>query len=231
MADQSPTHPRQRGITGLETAIILIAFVVVASVFAFTILSTGIFATERSKNTVFSGILEVRSTLEPRGSLIAFTGKIDGATSTVFKFSFVVSNAVQGEPVDLTPGYTFDGSGDDPDIAAGNQQSTVISYNDAGVAVNDIPWTVDFLGDDDGDFLLEGNELAEITAWILIRDHTVASVTANNSVKVFPAGIAALADIPGTNDEFTLELKPPTGAVINLKRTLPLQLDTVMDLN
>ena len=32
----------QRGVTGLETAIILIAFVVVASVVAFTVLSTGI---------------------------------------------------------------------------------------------------------------------------------------------------------------------------------------------
>ncbi len=47
---------RQRGITGLETAIILIAFVVVASVFAFTVLSTGIFASERSKDTVCAGI-------------------------------------------------------------------------------------------------------------------------------------------------------------------------------
>ena len=46
----------QHGITGLETAIILIAFVVVASVFAFTVLSTGIFASERSKETVFAGI-------------------------------------------------------------------------------------------------------------------------------------------------------------------------------
>ncbi|MBT5320698.1 MAG: flagellin, partial [Chloroflexi bacterium] len=46
----------QRGITGLETAIILIAFVVVASVFAFTVLSTGIFASERSKETVFAGL-------------------------------------------------------------------------------------------------------------------------------------------------------------------------------
>ena len=34
----------QRGITGLETAIILIAFVVVASVFAYTVLSAGIFS-------------------------------------------------------------------------------------------------------------------------------------------------------------------------------------------
>ena len=39
----------QRGITGLETAIILIAFVVVASVFAFTVISTGIFTSETSK--------------------------------------------------------------------------------------------------------------------------------------------------------------------------------------
>ena len=46
----------QRGITGLETAIILIAFVVVASVFAFTVLSTGIFSSERSKETVFAAL-------------------------------------------------------------------------------------------------------------------------------------------------------------------------------
>ena len=46
------------GITGLETAIVLIAFVIVASVFAFTVLSTGIFASERSKETVFAGIEE-----------------------------------------------------------------------------------------------------------------------------------------------------------------------------
>ena len=32
----------QRGITGLETAIVLIAFVVVSSVFAFAALSTGL---------------------------------------------------------------------------------------------------------------------------------------------------------------------------------------------
>ncbi len=231
MAGEKPLISDQRGITGLETAIILIAFVVVASVFAFTVLSTGIFATERSKDTVFSGILEARSTLEPRGSIIAFAGKIDGATSTVFKFAFVVSNAVNGEPIDLTPGYTADGSGDDPDVASGNEQATVISYSDAGVAVTDVPWAVNFLGDSDGDFLLEGDEIAEITAWILTRDNNVTSITANDSVKVLSTGISALADIPGTNDRFTLEVKPPSGAVINLKRTLPLQLDTVMDLN
>ena len=54
----------QKGITGLETAIIMIAFVAVASVFAFTVLSTGIFASERSKETVFAGIEEAQSSID-----------------------------------------------------------------------------------------------------------------------------------------------------------------------
>ena len=81
----------QRGITGLETAIILIAFVVVASVFAFTVLSTGIFSSERSKETIHAGLQEARSTLEPRGSVTAFMGRYGAGspTETIFKFSMV----------------------------------------------------------------------------------------------------------------------------------------------
>ena len=77
----------ERGITGLETAIILIAFVVVASVFAFTVLSTGIFASERSKETVFAGLEEAKSSIEPRGSVIAYKGRVDSssATDTIYK--------------------------------------------------------------------------------------------------------------------------------------------------
>ena len=41
-----PLHRDERGITGLETAIILIAFVVVASVFAYSVLSAGIFSSQ-----------------------------------------------------------------------------------------------------------------------------------------------------------------------------------------
>ena len=39
----------RRGITGLETAIVLIAFVVVSSVFAFAALSTGLFTSDKSQ--------------------------------------------------------------------------------------------------------------------------------------------------------------------------------------
>jgi flagellin FlaB len=62
---------REKGITGLETAIILIAFVVVAAVFAYTALSAGLFSTQKSQEAVYSGLKEAQSTLELRGGVIA----------------------------------------------------------------------------------------------------------------------------------------------------------------
>lgn len=62
----------QRGVTGLETAIILIAFVVVASVFAFTVLSTGIFSSEKGKETIHAGLKEARSSIELRGAVVGY---------------------------------------------------------------------------------------------------------------------------------------------------------------
>ena len=71
----------QRGGTGLETAIILIAFVVAASVFAFPVLSTGIFSAERGKETIHAGLREARSSAELKGSVIAI-GVSDKALSS-----------------------------------------------------------------------------------------------------------------------------------------------------
>lgn len=64
----------EKGITGLETAIILIAFVVVASVFAYTALSAGLFSTQKSQQAIYSGISEAQSTLELKGGVLA-TGR------------------------------------------------------------------------------------------------------------------------------------------------------------
>ena len=50
----------EQGITGLETAIILIAFVVVATIFAFVVLTAGVFSAERGKETVFAGLEKAR---------------------------------------------------------------------------------------------------------------------------------------------------------------------------
>ena len=68
----------QRGITGLETAIVLIAFVIVASVFAFAALSTGLFSSEQAKGTVQSGLGQAQGTLMLRSAVIANAFAVTG---------------------------------------------------------------------------------------------------------------------------------------------------------
>ena len=62
--------PGQRGITGLETAIVLIAFVVVSSVFVFAALSTGLFSSDKAKETIQAGLAETRCSMELKGSVV-----------------------------------------------------------------------------------------------------------------------------------------------------------------
>jgi len=225
---------KQRGITGLETAIILIAFVVVASVFAFTVLSTGVFASERSKETIFAGIHETKSSVEPRGSIIAY--KADrGGTDTIYKVTFVVSNAVGGEPVDLTPPYTADDSGNDPDISSGAESKTVVQYSDTNQFLNDVPWTLSWVGNNNGDNLLEEGEKAEISVWLLVRD-TDEAITSSSATAYWTTdadgrnGMLSTGTILDKNDKFSITLNPPDGAVMILEKTLPPRLDAVMDL-
>jgi archaeal flagellin FlaB len=230
------THKSEKGITGLETAIILIAFVVVASVFAFTVLSTGIFASERSKETVFSGLEEAKSSIEPRGSVIAYKGN-EGTNDTIYKISFVVSNAVAGEPVDLTPPYDTDASGDDPDIVTGAEYKTVVSFVDQNQYLPDVPWSVDWIGNNNADSLLEEGEKAEISVWLLTRDNAQTNATDTNGVSYWSGvdangsrGMLSSDTYVGTNDQFTIEMKPESGAVLTIQRTSPSRLDTIMDL-
>ena len=61
----------ERGITGLETSIMLIAFVVVASVFAFAVLSMGIFTAGETEKAVTGVFGETTSILALRGSVVA----------------------------------------------------------------------------------------------------------------------------------------------------------------
>ena len=90
----------QRGITGLETAIVLIAFVVVASVFAFAVLSTGLLSSEKSKETVLGGLEETSSTISVRGSVI---GDADSTKAWIDTVKFTLTSASQSSgAVDLS---------------------------------------------------------------------------------------------------------------------------------
>ena len=221
-------NTKQRGITGLETAIILIAFVVVASVFAFTVLSTGVFASERSKETIFAGLEQTKSSLRPSGSMIAFKGFV-GSTEAIFKFSMVVESVDGAEPIDLTAPYTADGSGTDPDVSVTTNRTSIV-YVDDNQIIQNVPWSVSFMGNDNGDNMLDEGEKAEIVVWLLNRT-TATDVTSNSSVNYMSSGgLTSSGTLLTPNDQFTLEVQPTDGSVLTMRRTLPAALDTVVNL-
>jgi len=139
---------REDGITGLETAIILIAFVIVASVFAFVVLSTGLFSAERGKETVFAGLEKARGNLEVRGALTVADINTDGAIDSSDEIVFNVALAAGGFPISLNPtAYT---------------NTVVINWIDAQDRIADTAYTVTWILED-GDDLLETGELAQVT--------------------------------------------------------------------
>ena len=85
----------ERGITGLETAIILIAFVVVAAVFAFVVLSTGLFSSERSRESVYAGLAKTRGTMELSSSIV---GRANPGLTQIDTIEFDKVTAADLEP-------------------------------------------------------------------------------------------------------------------------------------
>ena len=138
----------ESGITALETAIILIAFVVVASVFAFTILSAGTFSTERSKEAIYAGIAEVRGTMVLKGSVLA-AGVAGGQVTNI---TFTVANAAGGSTIDLSP------------KVSGLLTNVVsIDYRDSGFSKANLEWSVAWITQQGAaNNMLEDGELAEI---------------------------------------------------------------------
>ncbi|MFN8596531.1 MAG: archaellin/type IV pilin N-terminal domain-containing protein [Anaerolineae bacterium] len=199
-------HRNERGVTALETAIILIAFVVVAAVFAFTILSTGNFLTERSKEAALSGLGQVQGSMELKGGIVV-NATTTGPNGTIADVVFSVSNVAGGQPIDFTstvtdPTYTRD------TYNATGQQVVQIEYRDERQRQEITNWAVRKLGYNDGDNLLEERELFEIT--VPLQGNITTAL--------------------GPNTTFVVEVKPPVGSPLRVQRLTPANIDSVMDL-
>ncbi len=218
----------ERGVTGLETAIILIAFVVVATVFAFIVLTTGIYSSERGKETVFAGLQKARGTMEIRGGVLmtalttnpaipavgpaetACNGVDDDADLTIDdgcpasiatgSIQYAVSTAPAGSPIPMDPTATV--------------LRTVVAYRDSTSFDHDVPYTITVINGD-ADLLLEPGELFIVTVDVTDIVDTISAL---------PVVITA-------NKRWTLEIQTPVGATIDLTRSMPGELNAVMQLH
>ncbi len=227
----------QRGITGLETAIIGIAFVAVASVFASTVLSTGVFSAERSKATVYAGLSEVRSSLATRGSFVAFFGKVSSTQTRTNSVSLsprpsavVIPSISRRRILSTTPAPTRTSS-------AGTAYRLTLNCSGENNFLSDIPWTVGLVGNSNSDNLLDNEEKDESTGWVFDRN-TQTAIGSNDSVaQVVGSGYDGGADGMMSSDtvltisgRFTLEVVADGSAVLAVERRLPDAFKNVMTL-
>ena len=76
---------------------------VVAAVFAYTVLSAGLFSTQKSQQAIYSGVAQAQSTIEIKGALVAQAESgHTGSTGYLSQLTFTVANPVGGEPIDFT---------------------------------------------------------------------------------------------------------------------------------
>ncbi len=233
----------QRGITGLETAIILIAFVVVASVFAFTVLTSGIYGAEKSKEAVNASIEEVRSSLVLKGNTLAYHGSVDTdgvVTSTAdrvdaaTRVDFTVGVALQGVPIDVTAPYQLNAASDYLE-SSGNTNTLVINYIDRNQVIKNAAWTVSFTGNNDGGSSLEATEKAVITVWL--QNYTWDALATTTTSLYYRLGtdatdtfIDTTANLLGNFDSFSVELSPVQGSPLFIEKVIPQSLNPIMNL-
>jgi flagellin FlaB len=90
-----------RGIVGIEAAIVLIAFVVVAAALAFVVLNMGFYTTQRSKEVMGQGLAQASSALEIDGTVLA---KVDKNSGKLVCAVIPIRLSAGQKDVDLTPG-------------------------------------------------------------------------------------------------------------------------------
>ena len=184
-------HRGQKGITGLETAIILIAFVTVASVLAYSVLSAGIFSSEKGKAAVYKGLDQASSSMELRGNVVALSAN----GTLVDTVQFTVASVLQDDSVDMT---------------APTANSVILNYTDStGMNVSDMgsgsaaasgTWSAAIQGKERGvATMLEANEQMLVTV-TLPTSNTLAGYS-TFTIQVIPpkgAAITITRTLPGS---------------------------------
>ena len=91
----------EEGFTGLEAAIVLIAFVVVAAVFSYVVLGAGFFTTQKAQEVVYTSVDQASSSVEILGQVYGF-GKDEDPIAHVDRIQFKVGLTAGGSPVDFS---------------------------------------------------------------------------------------------------------------------------------
>jgi flagellin FlaB len=196
---------KRSGMTGLETAIILVAFVITAAAFAFVVLNMGFLTAEKAQSVISSGMSEASSALLVDSGVIGQFTTLDGDQADVdlAKLTFYLKLSQGHTPVDL----------DDSKLVATytNARTHAELYDTNGTIM-----TITGVNDD-GDSLCEtGEKFKVVIDFSALTNSTMEPDVTLDNAYAHPY------------EEFRIELRPATGAVLSIERQLPAVYSAVM---
>ena len=193
----------RRGITGIETAIILVAFVITASAFSFVILNVGFLTSDKAQTTVISGMKETASSLvADTGVAGYFTNTTTGDQSEVClsEIVFYIRLAQGHEPIDC--------SDDTLIITYTNRRThTIIYSNDY---LNGTICTLKTVTGDN-DSLLEVGEKMQVSI----------DFTRISKADCKPVLATSIEKYGKPYESVRIEIRPIVGAVLAMEREIP----------
>jgi len=195
--------------TGLEAAIVLIAFVVVAAVFSYVVLGAGFFTTQKSQEVVHTGVQQASSSMEIIGNVY---GIATTASEGLQYVKFTIGNTAGGTGLDVT--------------------KMVVAYIDETTRSADVKYTTD-TGDDlilelkTAATSMDGSGDEKMGKWGIIEKINANDNNILEPGEQFVIGVSVPTESTKPYTPFTINLQPSVGAVFTLQKTVPAAIDPV----
>jgi len=224
-----------RGVIGVESAIVMIAFVIVAAALAFVVLNMGFSTTQKAKTTIASSLGEASSALEVSGKVTA-SGNVTQAKLEVVGIPLRIASG--GSSVNLAPGtaavkylsntVTYDNiyagtlteASDGDDDVSGEWASLELATDDA--ADSDLYITED---------PFDANGIpASTKAFIYWTQNSNNNDILDQGEHAVLAIAYKSADQPSALDKIRAEVLVPTGSALTVERQVPSVSNQVVNL-
>ena len=241
----------RKGIVGIEAAIVLIAFVLVASALAFVVLNMGMFTTQKSKEVIARAYEESTRALDVAGSVMAYVqGYTDPSTAYVDSIVVPIKLTAGARAIDLNKTAIRmtiilpDGTAKQIDNAFVFEKA---NYNVSGTIYADVQRTyviASNLSNSDLSSLVSFANLGSFQAtWLysLAGEEIVKSYSTNTSTLKLAYGdnllepgeiVLLVAKVSNSTANFTvgaysriiIEIQPPEGSTLTIERVVPASL-------
>ncbi len=204
---------KHRGVVGIESAIVLIAFVIVAAALAFVVLNMGFATSQKAKTAIVATLGEAGSSLEVSGKVFAWA---DTAVPDIEIIGIPIKSASGGESVNLDAAFTavkFISDDVTYDDVYGGTVGGIIDSLSAGMTAG-VPG---FCSSDP----IGGADPANTCSFI----YFTVNINNNDIIDQGEHAVLVVAFATGDNptplDRVKIELIPPSGATMTVERQIP----------